>query len=259
MNIVIAVLIVTAVGVIAGVILTVASHLFGVPADETAAKIREALPGANCGGCGFSGCDGYAEAVAAGKAKPNLCSVGGADTAAKIGEILGVEITAEERKIATLRCCGGCDKTSKRFVYSGIKSCAAVHLVHGGDGSCEYGCLGYGDCVSACQFGGVTLVNGLPQFDPEFCIGCGSCVKACPKGLITLRPISKTYTVACLSKEKGAVQRKLCTAGCIGCGKCEKVCPSGAIKVENNLAVIDYTLCTNCGLCAENCPVKCIL
>ena len=258
MNILIGVIIVTVIGLIAGVILTAASKLFAVPVDETASKIRDVLPGANCGGCGYSGCDGYAEAVASGKAKPNLCSVGGAEAAAKIGEILGTEVEIAEKRTAVLKCKGTCDATSKKFTYDGIATCAAANMVHGGDASCEFGCLGYGDCTRACEFGAASLENGIAHFDPELCTACGKCAAACPRGLIELRPVSKTHTVSCSSKLNGAKQRKLCTAGCIGCMKCTKVCPSQAITVENNLAKINYELCTNCGACAENCPTKCI-
>lgn len=258
-EILIAVAIVSAIGLISGIMLTVFSKLFAVPVDETAEKVAAVLPGANCGGCGFSGCAGYAEAVASGKAVPDLCSVGGADVAARVAEIVGKSVTEAERRVAVLRCSGTCDSVKKRFQYEGIQSCAAAASVHGGDSSCEYGCLGYGDCVAACQFGALSLKNGIPDIDTSLCTACGKCVEACPKSLMRLRPISKVHTVACHSRLKGALQRKLCTAGCIGCGKCARVCPASAITVENNLAKINYSLCTACGACKESCPAHCIL
>ena len=257
-EILIACAVVSGVGLLAGIMLTVFSKLFAVPVDETAEKINAVLPGANCGGCGYSGCSGYADAVAAGTAPLNLCSVGGPEVAAKIGEITGKSVAAEEKRIAVINCGGNNSATKKRFNYKGINSCAAASLVHGGDSACEYGCLGYGDCVSACDFNALSLVDGLPTVCKELCTSCGKCTKVCPKGLMKLKPFSKAHTVACSSKLVGGKQRKICTAGCIGCGKCVKVCPSAAIKVDSNLAKIDYSVCTSCGLCRDNCPVHCI-
>lgn len=254
----IAVGMVSALGLLAGVILTVAARFFAVPTDETAEKITAVLPGANCGGCGYSGCSGYAEAVAKGLAAPNRCAVGGNAVAEEIGKILGVEVTAAERKVAALRCKGDCNATRKRFQYEGILTCTAANLVHGGDAACSFGCLGYGDCAAACEFGAITLKDGLPHPDTARCTACGQCVKACPRHLMTLRPISKTQMVACSSTEKGGPQRKVCTAGCIGCSKCTTVCETGAVTVENNLAKIDWEKCSGCGKCADICPVHCI-
>lgn len=257
-GILIAVGIVSGIGLLAGVILTVASKFFAVPKDETAEKVRAVLPGANCGGCGYSGCDGYAEAVANGTARPNLCSVGGAEAAKAIGAILGTEVEVGAPRVAVVQCSGTCAVTSKRFTYTDIKSCAAAVLLHGGDSACEYGCLGYGDCVNACSFGALSIQNGIASVCPELCTACGTCEATCPRGIMRLMPADHHHAVACSSKAKGAVQRKVCTAGCIGCGKCEKVCPEGAISVQSNLARIQYEKCTDCGACAENCPVHCI-
>lgn len=254
----IAVGIVAAIGLVCGVILTLASKFFGVPNDETAEKIRAVLPGANCGGCGYSGCDGYAEAIAKGEAKPNLCSVGGADAAKAIGEILGTEVEVSAPQVSFVQCSGTCDVAKKRFEYTDISSCSAAMLLHGGNSACEFACLGFGDCAKACTFGALSIENGIASVCVDRCSGCGTCVATCPRSILTLIPADHTHGVACSSKEKGAAQRKVCTAGCIGCGKCEKVCPSHAITVTDNLARIDYSLCNNCGECARNCPVHCI-
>ncbi len=259
MEILTAVIIVSAIGLIAGVILTVASKIFAVPSNELQEKVREALPGANCGACGYSGCDGYAAAVASGEAKPDLCTVGGEKTAKEIGEALGIEVIAKEKNIAVVRCSGTNSACGKRFEYVGVKSCSAANLLHGGDTLCEFGCLGYGDCMNACEYGAVSVVDGLARINPELCTGCTKCSQRCPRSLIMMRPYSKSHTVGCQSKLKGAVQRKICTAGCIGCGKCTKVCPTEAISLKENLARIDTAKCTDCGACKEACPTHCII
>lgn len=258
MEILYPVIIVSVIGLIAGVVLTVASKLFFVEGDERAEKIRECLPGANCGGCGYSGCEGFANALAAGETEASRCAVASAETIGQIAEILGVEVSLDERKVAYLKCSGDCTKTSVRFDYEGIKSCAAAALVHGGNTACEFGCLGLGDCASACVFGGVTIENGLPRFNKQSCVGCGTCIAVCPRGIIALSPVSKTHHVGCSSTLKGAALRKVCTAGCIGCGKCAKNCPEDAISIQNNLAFINPDKCSNCGKCVEGCPTKCI-
>ena len=248
--------VVSAIGLIAGVILAIVSKVFAVPVDERVEKIRDLLPGANCGGCGFSGCDGYAAAVAQG-ADCALCSVGGAQTAAAIAQVMGVEAGEFVRKIAVVRCSGSADCTGTRFDYSGYASCAAAVQLDNGPGACRFGCIGLGDCVAACEREAIAVQNGVAVVDPVLCGACGQCAKACPHGLIAIAPVG-TRAVRCHSNEKGPAQRKICTAGCIGCGMCAKVCPAGAIKVENFLAEIDPALCTGCGACEEKCPTKVI-
>ncbi len=258
--IVLAIIIVSVIGVIAGIGLSVASVALEVPVDEKVEQAREALPGANCGGCGYSGCDAYAEAVAKGEAEPTLCAPGGAETAKKLSEIAGVS-GEFVKKVAYVSCNGGCENTSKKFEYKGIGSCVAVNALFGGDNSCNFGCLGRGDCVSACDEKGVFInENGIAEIDPNSCIGCGKCAKACPRGIIKLLPEKEPQVIVkCNNKEKGAVARKNCKVACIGCGLCAKVCESGAITVEDNLAFIDPTKCTACGKCIEKCPQKCIV
>ncbi len=252
MEILIPVIIVSVIGLVAGVGLSLASKYMAVPVDEKQEKIREALPGANCGACGFSGCDGYAEAVAKGEVQPNLCAPGGSSAAQAMSEILGVEVATEE-KVAFVACGGNRENTTTKYAYEGMHSCMAASLLHGGPLACEYGCIGFGDCAAACQFGGITIVDGRPVVDPDLCSGCGQCASACPKSLITVIPKGAPVRVMCANKSKGAAVAKSCKVSCIACMLCEKNCPTGAVKVVDNLAVIDYSLCTGCGKCKEVC------
>ncbi len=251
------VLIVGGIGLVLAIVLSLASKFFAVPTDEKVEKIRECLPGANCGACGYSGCDGYAEALATG-AEPNLCTPGGAATADALSKVLGVEIDVDE-KIAVVHCHHSLDKATSSFAYSGVASCAAVGLMYGGPLDCKYGCLGFGDCIKVCDFGALSLVDGNIVVDKEKCGGCGKCAKACPKGIISIESANAPYYVACSNKDKGAIARKFCSAACIGCGKCAKVCTAGAITVTDNLAFIDPDKCTGCGECEKNCPTKAII
>lgn len=255
--IVLAILVVAALGLIAGLVLAVASALLAVPRDEKVEALREALPGVNCGACGYSGCDGYAEAMAHEGEKPGLCAPGGAAVAELTASILGVE-TEVEIKTAMVRC-GGCEAfTARKLDYEGVPSCAAASQFYGGDWKCNYGCLGYGDCVKVCEYGAITVEDGLARIDPALCRACGLCVKECPKSLITILPGRARGVVRCSSHDKGAVVRKACTVGCIACHKCEKACRYDAIHVNGFLAAIDPEKCVGCGACAETCPVQCI-
>jgi len=258
MGVLYAILIITGIGLVAGLILAIASKFMAVPVDQKVAKIRETLPGANCGACGFSGCDGYAAAIAAGEAAPNLCTPGGQTTADDLSKILGVEIKSE-KKVAFVRCNHGIDKAKLDFGYSGAQSCAAASLLYGGQYECKFACLGFGDCAKACEYGAISLEDGSAKVNREICIACGKCATVCPKGIIDIIPAANSYSVACSNTEKGAVSRKKCEAACIGCMKCVKVCEAEAISVKNNLASIDFSKCTSCGKCAEVCPDKCIV
>ena len=255
--ILLAVLLVAGLGLIAGLVLAVASVLMAVPRDEKAEALRECLPGANCGACGYSGCDGYAKAMAHEGAKVGLCSPGGEQVAAATAAILGVSAETET-KTALVRC-GGCEEfTTRKLEYKGIPTCAAASQFYGGDWLCNYGCLGYGDCRSACEYGAITVENGLAHIDPGRCRGCSLCVKTCPKGLITLAPGGAKGVVRCSSHDKGAQVRKACKVGCIACMRCTKACQYDAIHVDNFLASIDPEKCVGCGACADVCPVNCI-
>lgn len=257
-QIIIPIIIVGIIGLVLGIGLAVASVLLSVPVDEKVTKIREALPGANCGACGYSGCDGYAEAVAAGEAEANRCVPGGADTAALVAEIAGVAAGDFVAKRAYVLCRGTCEVTNPKYDYRGLNSCAAAAMLFGGPGSCSFGCIGMGDCVSACTYGAIRVVNGVASVDPALCGGCGQCSNVCPKNIIDILPTGAEYLVFCSNKDKGALTRKACSVGCIGCKLCEKKCPVGAVSVSDNLARIDTDKCIGCGECSAVCPQKCI-
>lgn len=245
-------------GAAAGVLLTVASKLLFVKTDETVEKITEALPGANCGGCGFSGCSGYAEAVAKGEVAANLCKPGGEAVTRAVSAIMGVEAVISEREYAFVRCNGNCNATEDKFKYIGTKSCAAVEKFYNGKGNCAFGCHGLGDCAAVCENGGISIENGVAVVNPQLCVACGKCIKACPNNLITLVKESQLYAVRCSSADVGKITRAVCKNGCIACGLCVKKCSEGAIVVNANHAEINGDKCVGCGACAAACPTKCI-
>lgn len=248
-----------ALGLIFGALLAFASIKFAVPVDERVAKIRELLSGGNCGGCGFAGCDAYAEAVARGEAPAGLCGPGGASVAADIAKIMGVAGGEIVPKIAFLKCAGSPEKSPSTLTYDGVADCReAVSIPGGSPNACPFGCVGLGSCVRACNFGAMKIVDGLASVDASKCVGCRACVDVCPKKVLTLVPKDAAEMVRCSSTWRGPDVRKVCSVGCIGCGICAKVCPSGAITFANNIAVIDPAICTACGACAEKCPAKCI-
>lgn len=257
MEILIPVIIVAVIGLIAGLGLSLAGKYLSDPPDEKFEAIREALPGANCGACGYTGCDDYAKAVKEGIAQPNLCLPGGKDTAKALSEVLGVEVETEE-KVAFIACGGDCNKAKTKYNYSGIQSCAAAANLFGGPSECVFGCIGLGDCAAVCEEGGITVTDNLAKIDASICKACGKCITACPKKLISFVPAHAKVKVLCNNTEKGAKVMKVCDVGCIGCTKCVKVCETAAIRVENFLAVIDQNKCTACGKCKEVCPRGCI-
>lgn len=259
MEILIPVLAVLAIGLIIGLGLSLADRFMSVPIDEKQIKIRECLPGANCGACGFSGCDGYAAALAESSAEPDKCAPGGEATAKALGEVLGVKIDAE-KKVAFIACGGKSDTVKQIYDYTGFNTCAAARLAGGGPLACEFGCLGYGDCVRACEFGAITLKDGRPVICEDLCVACGKCTGVCPKSLISIVPKDKArIRVNCSNRKRGPLVIKSCEVSCIACGKCERTCESGAIKVIDNVAVIDYSLCVQCGKCKDVCPRKVII
>lgn len=245
-------------GAAAGVLLTVASKLLYVKTDETVEKITEALPGANCGGCGFSGCGGYAKAVAEGSVPTNLCKPGGSEVTVAISAIMGVAAVEAEREYAFVRCNGNCDACSDKFIYIGTKSCAAIEKFYNGKGNCSFGCHGMGDCAAVCEENAIHIVNGVAVINPRLCKGCGKCAKACPNHLITMLKESQRVVVQCSSSDVGKITKAACRNGCLSCGICVKKCPEGAIVINNNHAEINGSKCIGCGICAAACPVKCI-
>ena len=254
-------------GLIFGLVLAASSKVFFVETDPRLEKLCDALPGANCGGCGFAGCNSYAEAMLNGEAPIGSCNSGGNECAQATAAIMGVTATEVKRKVALVRCSGyqGVDASGNAFgakrkgQYEGFADCLAASKV-GGNGplSCKFGCLGYGNCVSVCQNNAIRVVDGVAKVDNEKCTGCMACAEACPRKLIISVDYDKHVIIACNSHAKGAVTVRGCSQGCIGCGICTKICPHDAIHVTSNLAVIDYDKCTQCGLCAAVCPKKLI-
>ncbi|MBR4881623.1 MAG: RnfABCDGE type electron transport complex subunit B, partial [Clostridia bacterium] len=231
---------------------------FYVAEDPKKQEIRACLPGINCGACGYKGCDDYAEALAGGGVKPSLCLPGAQDTANMIAEILGVEPEEQKETMAFVACNGKCDATFKKAEYNGIESCAAASIVYGGDNSCSFGCLGFGDCAAVCPSEAICLADGIARVEASRCISCGLCVETCPKHIISLIPKQTQPVVMCSNTQKGVNAKKACKNACIGCKKCEKTCPTGAITVKNNLARVDYSKCSSCGACALECPTGCL-
>lgn len=258
-GILIAAAVVAVTGLLIGLLLGLASEKFKVEVDEREVMVREVLPGNNCGGCGYAGCDGLAKAIACGEAEVNACPVGGIDVADKIGEIMGVTAQEKVKEVAYVKCAGTCDKAGSKYHYYGINDCNVAMLAPGsGAKACEYGCLGLGSCVRACPFDAIHIVNGIAQVDKEKCVACGKCVVTCPKLLIEIVPYTAEYLVQCNSKDKGKAVKEKCDAGCIGCSMCQRVCEYNAVTVKNNLAYIDQNACTKCGACAAKCPTKVI-
>ena len=259
-SILIAIISLGAIGLVAAVILYVASKRFAVNEDPRIARVAEVLPQANCGGCGYPGCSGFAAAcVKAGSLDGKLCPVGGQPTMDKVAAILGLEPVAAEPEVAVVRCNGTCENRPRLTQYDGVRSCAVAHATYGGETGCTFGCLGCGDCVQACQLGALRMnpETGLPEVDEERCTACGACVKACPRNIIEIRPKGRNNRrvyVRCVNKDKGAVARKACAAACIGCGKCVKTCPFEAITLKDNLAYIDPAKCKACRKCELECP-----
>ncbi|MFD3157149.1 RnfABCDGE type electron transport complex subunit B [Haloimpatiens sp. FM7330] len=256
-NLIFAALSLGGLGLIFGLVLGYASKKFHVPVDERVPKIKDCLPGANCGGCGFAGCDAYAQAVVDGNAAPNCCSVGGPEAAEKIGEIMGITVEDSEPVKAFVRCIGTCESAKRRGTYYGNMDCREASVIPGGGTkSCSFGCLGLGSCVEACQFGALSIKDGVAVVDESKCTGCGACVKACPRNIIELKPVSEVIRVSCNSKDKLKAVKDVCDSGCISCGQCVRNCPNDAITFENNLPVVDKDKCTLCMTCVQKCPTK---
>ena len=256
---IIPILILTVLGVLAGVVLSIASKVFEVKGNPLVHRIREELPGINCGACGYVGCDSYAIALAEEEGvEPNLCTPGGETVAQKICQLLDIPFAEMTSKHAVLLCAGTLDHTEYVMDWQSLHSCAANKMFYRGRGSCYQTCLGYGDCADSCPYDAITIDNGIAIVNRRRCVGCGICVKVCPSNLLQLMTGERLVYVACSSHAKAKDTRKGCTTGCIACGKCEKVCKEDAIHVDHNLAFIDQTKCTQCGACVEVCPVNII-
>lgn len=256
--------ILTGLGLILSVILFWVAKKFKVEEDPRIDEVEKAMPGANCGGCGYAGCRAFADsAVHASNLDSHFCPVGGNETMKKVAAILGYEIKEKAPRVAVVRCNGTCENRPRTNIYDGAASCKVKAALYTGDTDCPFGCVGCGDCVAACQFGALSMdsVTGLPVVDEEKCTACGACAKACPKNVIELRnkgPRGMRVFVSCVNKDKGVVARKACAAACIGCGKCAKVCAHEAITIADNLAYIDFAKCKLCKKCVEECPTGAI-
>lgn len=255
MNILYAVLVLGVMGAIFGGLLAFAAKIFHVEQDPRIDEVRSALAGANCGGCGYAGCDAYAAAVVAGEAPPNKCSPGGAATAVKVADIMGLDAAPEVKYVAFVPCSGSAETAKLFFEYDGPKDCvAAMRFGNKGPKQCQFSCIGLGNCVRACQFGAMHIENGVAVVDREKCVACMACYDACPKKIIRKVPYEQRVLVGCRSEDKGAQTRKMCDAGCIGCMKCQRECPADAIVIKDSLARIDVSKCVQCGHCSDICP-----
>ncbi len=262
--ILLAVLVLGVTGAIFAMVLYFVAQKFKVEEDPLIDEIADVLPGANCGGCGKAGCRALAEAfVKQGNMDGLKCAPGGDAVAQKVAELLGVTAEASDPMVAVLRCNGSCSNAPAKTNYDGLHDCAFANSLYTGESGCLFGCLGFGNCVSKCQFDAIHMdpETGLPVIDEDKCTACGACVKECPRMLLELRKKGKNNRrvyVACRNKEKGAVARKACSAACIGCGKCQKACPFEAITLENNVAYIDFNICKSCRKCVTECPTGAI-
>ena len=252
------------IGAIAAIILFIISKKFEVQEDLRITQIIEVLPGANCGGCGYPGCGGFASACAKAKSLDGLlCPVGGTGLMKSIASIMGLNATESTPEVAVVRCNGTCDVRPHTNIYNGAKKCVIASSLYSGETGCSYGCLGFGDCVDACAFNALHInpATGIAEVNEDNCVACGACVKACPKSIIEMRKKgSKSHRifVSCVNKDKGGIARKACKNACIGCSKCVKECDYDAIAVIDNLAYIDDTKCLLCGKCVSSCPTGAI-
>ncbi len=265
--IIIAVVALGGLGLIAAIVLYFIASKFKVFEDPKIDEVEESLPSANCGGCGFPGCRNFAEAtVKSANESKHIeglnCPVGGNDVMTTVAAILGLEVEESKPLIAVIRCNGSRENSPQKVEYDGPATCAFAHNLYSGEGGCQYGCLGLGDCVAACQFDAIHMdpETGLPVVNDK-CVACGACVKACPRDIIELRfkgPKDKRIFVSCVNKERGGPAKKNCAVACIGCGLCEKECKFDAITIINNLAYIDYEKCKLCRKCVPVCPTNAI-
>ncbi|QQK07146.1 RnfABCDGE type electron transport complex subunit B [Miniphocaeibacter halophilus] len=253
-SILIAVGVLGVLAIIFAIILGFASNVFHVPVDERVEAVRNELPGANCGACGFPGCDGLANAIIYDGAPLSACPVGGADLTERLSALLGANASAADKKVAYVKCQGTTELAKDKFEYIGIPDCRADQALQGGHKSCAYGCLGCGTCVEQCQFDALHIIDGIAKVDKEKCTACEMCIAVCPRNLIELISYEQEVAVLCNSLDKGKDVRPSCDVGCIACKICERNCPVDAITVTNNLAYIDEDICINCGMCIVKCP-----
>ncbi len=260
-TIIYAALVIGLIGLIAAVILHFVSKAFYVEEDPRIDEVQCCLPGANCGGCGFAGCRAMAEAMVK-QMDTSIAYCPGGDYE-KIGVILGIAATARDPQVCVVCCNGSCQNSPIKVKYDSAATCAFAHTVYAGESGCPHGCLGCGDCVTACKFDAIHInpETHLPEVDEKKCVGCKACAKVCPRGVLEIRDKGKNNRrvyVCCKNREKGAAAKKNCSVACIGCSKCAKACPFEAISLTDNLAYIDYTVCKLCRKCVAECPTGAI-
>lgn len=244
------------IGAIFGIVLTIADKKFAVEIDPRVSKIKDLLGGANCGACGFAGCDAFAEAVVSGEAKPNGCPAANAEL---IGKVMGVDVKQGEKMVARVLCQGTEGIAKSRFEYDGYASCKVAASFSGGPKLCRFACIGLGDCMKVCGFDAISIKNGVAHINEKKCVGCGNCINACPRGAIKLEPADTRVLVFCRNSDTGRVARTQCMKACIACQRCIKECKYDAISIVDGYARIDTTKCTRCGECAKVCPCGCIV
>jgi electron transport complex protein RnfB len=251
----------TLLGLVFGFALAAAALRFAVPVNPLVERVRESLPSANCGACGFAGCPAYAKAVVEkADVPPNLCAPGRAPVAKAVAALTHKEVGTVLDRVVVLRCHGTSAYARNEAEYAGVHTCAAASLVFGGPKACKNGCLGLGDCVRACPFDALHLgPDGIVEVDSEACTGCGICVPVCPKDLFTLYPRRHRIELACVARDKSGIVRPSCSVGCTLCRKCVAKCPAGAITWDGRTILIDHEKCVaygpDCGeACVDICP-----
>ncbi len=257
-NIINPVVVLGGLGLLFGVLLSIASKVFVVAVDPKVEAVLNALPGANCGACGYPGCAGCAVAIAEGKAPVTACTIGGQKVAENVATIMGVNASTMEKKVAVVHCQGDCEKAKDKYIYQGIQDCRIQSTLAGGQKECSYGCLGCGTCYDVCPFDAIRMINGIAVINRDKCTACNKCVEICPVKIIEMVPYDNTAVVKCKSEDPGKLVRGYCSIGCIGCKICVKNCPTEAFSFENNLASINYEKCINCLVCVEKCPTNAI-
>lgn len=248
------------IGLLFGVGLALASKTFHVDQDPRIEEVNEALPGINCGACGYRGCADYAEAVVRDGVPVDLCVPGAADTAECVAAIMGVTVEKKARTISHLHCQGSSDKCRQRFEYDGPCDCRAAVVAQNSPKACLFGCIGFGTCAEECPFDAITMGEDmLPVVSADKCTACGICVKVCPRNLYEILPASTEVYLGCSSQGKGKAVKDVCSVGCIACQKCVKVDPQKAITMNGSLPVLDYTKGSTFREAAEACPMSCFV
>jgi len=247
------------IGLFFGIGLAIAAHKFAVETNPLIEEVLESLPLAQCGGCGYPGCEGYAIAVVTDPdVPPNLCFPGKERVAAVVAELTGKKLTAVEDQIAVIRCSRVEGQVAKKHHYIGFATCTAANLAFGGSSNCQYACIGLGECATVCPFGAITMIDEFPIVDPDKCVSCGACVRACPKKIIEIQTLKARVYVPCSTLDAGNKVKAVCQVGCIGCKLCVKACPAGAVSYENSKVKIDHKACIAYGpSCEEACVAKC--